>query len=112
MNGESSVETYTRANVEHIHVQDREPVRICCMIQGTQSAALRQPGGVGRGGRWREVQEGGDICIGCLLTQPAPTLCDPMDCSLPGSSLHGTSQARILEWVAMASSRGSSRPRD
>ena len=46
------------------------------------------------------------------LLQSCPTLCDPMDCSLPGSSVHGISQARILEWVAMPSSRGSSRPRD
>ena len=38
-------------------------------------------------------------------------LCDPMDCSLPGSSLHGILQARVLEWVAIAFSRGSSRPR-
>ena len=39
-------------------------------------------------------------------------LSDPMDCSLPGSSVHGILQARILEWVAMPSSRGSSQPRD
>ena len=39
-------------------------------------------------------------------------LCDPMDCSLPGSSVHGILQTRILEWVAMPSSRGSSWPRD
>ena len=36
----------------------------------------------------------------------------PMDCNLSGSSVHGILQARILEWVAMPSSRGSSRPRD
>ena len=40
------------------------------------------------------------------------TLCDPMDCRLPGSSVHGILQARILEWVALPSSRGSSWPRD
>ena len=40
--------------------------------------------------------------------QPCLTLCDPMDCSPPGSSLHGIHHARILEWVAMPSSRGSS----
>ena len=40
------------------------------------------------------------------------TLCDPVDCSPPGVSVHGILQARILEWVAMPSSRGSSRPRD
>ena len=44
--------------------------------------------------------------------QPCPTLCDPTDCSPPGSSVRGISQARILEWVAVPSSRGSSRPRD
>ena len=38
--------------------------------------------------------------------------CDPMDCSLPGSSVHGILQARILEWVAIPFSRGSSRPKD
>ena len=43
----------------------------------------------------------------CLVTQSCLTLCDPMDCSLPGSSVHAIFQARILEWVAMPSSRGS-----
>ena len=46
------------------------------------------------------------------LLQSCPTLCDLMDCSLPGSSVHGIIQARMLEWVAMLSSRRSSRPRD
>ena len=41
-----------------------------------------------------------------------PTLCDPMDCSLPGSSVYGILQARILEWIAISFSRGSSQPRD
>ena len=40
------------------------------------------------------------------------TLCYPMDCSPPGSSIHGIVQARVLEWVAISFSRGSSRPRD
>ena len=39
-------------------------------------------------------------------------LCNPIDCSLPGSSVHGIFQARILEWVAISFSRGSSQPRD
>ena len=42
--------------------------------------------------------------------QSYQTLCDPMDCSLPGSSVHGIPQARMLEWVAIPFSRGSSRP--
>ena len=46
------------------------------------------------------------------VAQSCPTLCDPMDCTLPGSSIHGIFQARILEWVAISFSRKSSRPRD
>ena len=46
------------------------------------------------------------------VAQSCPTLCDPVDCSLPGSSLHGILQARVLEWGAIAFSRGSSWPRD
>ena len=48
----------------------------------------------------------------CSVPQSCPTLCNPMDCRLPGSSVHGILQARIPEWVAMPSSRGSSQPRD
>jgi len=44
--------------------------------------------------------------------QSCPTLCNPMDCSLPGSSVHRILQVRILEWVAISSSRGSSQPSD
>ena len=46
------------------------------------------------------------------LLQSCLTLCNPVDCSLPGSSLHGILQARTLEWVAKTSSRGSSQPRN
>ena len=46
------------------------------------------------------------------VAQSCLTLCNPRDCSLPGSSVHGIFQTRILEWVAISSSRGSSRPRD
>ena len=65
-------------------------------------------------------------CVSCIACRFFPTeplkvkvkslshvqLCDPMDYSLPGSSVHGILQARILEWVAISFSRGSSRPRD
>ena len=51
-------------------------------------------------GKWSEV------------AQSCPTLCDPMDSSLPGSSVHGILQARILEWAAVSFSRRSSRHRD
>ena len=46
------------------------------------------------------------------VAQSCLTLCDPVDCSLSGFSVHGILQARILEWVAISFSRGSSRPRD
>ena len=45
------------------------------------------------------------------LLQSCPALCDPVSCSLPGFSVHGVLQAKILEWVAISSSRGSSQPR-
>ena len=46
------------------------------------------------------------------VAQSCPTLCEPMDCSPPCSSVHGVFQVRVLEWVAISFSRGSSRPRD
>ena len=46
------------------------------------------------------------------VTQLCPTLCDPMDCSLSGSSVHGIFQARVLEWITISFSRGSSWPRN
>ena len=51
-------------------------------------------------------------CVPAQSLRSCVTLCDPMDCSPPGSSVHGILQARILQWVAMPSSRGSSWPRD
>src|SRR5574337_84683 len=51
------------------------------------------------------------LCVHAKSLQSCLILCDPMDCSPPGSSVHGILQVRILEWVAMPSSRGSSQPR-
>ena len=48
----------------------------------------------------------------CSVAKLCPTLCDPMDCSPPGSTVHGILQARILEQVMATRSRGSSQPRD
>ena len=80
------------------------------------SAGNRQEAGrtghpIGRFAIKMSVKEfGGNL----LVTQSCLTLCmsDPLDYSPPGSSDHGISQARILEWVAIPFSRGSSRPRD
>ena len=52
------------------------------------------------------------VCMCAKLLQSCPTLCNPIDYSPPGSTVHRILQARILGWVALSSSRGSSRPRD
>ena len=64
---------------------------------------------------WRQeprMGEGCILCCVCLVAQLCLTLRDPMEWSPPGSSVHGILQARILEWITMPSSRGSSQPRD
>ena len=64
--------------------------------------------------RWTVICPCGGMhaCVCAKSLQSSPTLCDSVDYSLPGSSVHRILQARILEWVAMLSSRGSSWPRD
>ena len=52
------------------------------------------------------------IFLHCMCAQWCPTLCDPMDWGPPGSSIHGIFQARVLEWVGISCSRGSSRPKN
>ena len=63
---------------------------------------------------WEIVEERGGFsfpeCMQAQLSQSSPTICDPMDCSLQGFFVHEILQIRILEWVAMTSSRGSSHP--
>ena len=55
-----------------------------------------------------------ELVFSCVysVTQSCPTLCDPLDCSPPGSSVHEVFQSRVLDWVAISSSKGSSQPRD
>ena len=55
---------------------------------------------------------GNICCFCCRVAKSCPTPCNPMDCCTPGSSVHGISQARILEWVAISFFRGSSQIRD
>ena len=59
----------------------------------------------------RKIRNKGHACKHIKLLESSPSLCDPMDCAPPGSPVHGILQARILEWVVMPSSRGSSQPR-
>ena len=70
---------------------------------------------------WPEILRISEFCnshcylwseVKALVAQSCLTLWDPVNCSLPGSSVHGIIQARILEWVAIPFSRGSSQPRD
>ena len=61
--------------------------------------------------RWLniEISKEMSVCMECVcFAQPCSTLCDPLDCSLPGSSVHRIFQARIVERVAIFPSRGSS----
>ena len=81
-----------------------------CVVQGTKSSANRL---------WDQSWEFGRSMPGLVMkesenevTQLCPTLCDPIDCSPPGSSIHGILQAKILEWVAISFSRGFSFSRD
>ena len=61
---------------------------------------------------WSRLPRPSHIYVCVLVTQSCPTLCDPMDCNLPGSSVHGILQTRILEWVAIYFSRRFSWPRN
>ena len=82
-----------------------------CWPHGKWKDKSTSPGG---GNLWsvsgmcitKEHKKNAEVAQSCL------TLCNPMDCSLPGSSIHGIFQARILEWVAISFSRRSSWPRD
>ena len=60
------------------------------------------------GGGRLGVAQNDCACVRAKLLHPCLTLCDPTDCSLPGSSVPGILQAKILEWVAILSCRGSS----
>ena len=98
--------------------------RVCLTLAMSGQLEVRIMGGeaaVGRAGR-RTLQfvygeSGSSVHIHNLwrarqVSQSCLTLYNPIDCSPPGSSVHGIFQARILQWVAIFSSRGSSRPRD
>ena len=83
----------------------------CKESDTTEQVSLWLSHGVFKG----RVNESEDLCMSEWVSEVAQlylTVCDPMDCSLPRSSVHGSFQARILEWVAISFSRGSSQPRD
>ena len=89
-------------------------------LTGVKSAERRKmaPGPWEVGRSWRALKAvfrygQRSLCSSCcLVAQSCPTFCNPMDCSPPGSSAHATSQARVLEWVAVPFSRRSFQLRD
>ena len=78
-------------------------------LQGVLEGA---PRGYGKGLENEGVREACLSSNSRLVAKKCPTPCHPMACSPPGSSVQGISQARVLEWVAISFSRGSSQPRD
>ena len=93
---------------------------ICGLLPLHHDGSGCQRGGH-KGGAWGQVWKSKwnrhflDVWFACvcfLVTQLYLTLCDPMDCSPPGSSIHGIFQVKVLEWIAIGFSRGSSQPRD
>ena len=96
----------------HFHALEKEMAThssvLAWRIPGTED-----PGGLPSMGLHRVRHDWSYLAAAAAkLFQLSLTLCDPMDCSLPGSSVHGILQVRILEWVAISSSRGSSWARD
>ena len=76
------------------------------------TSGIKSKGGVW-GERWGKAgRSGWSYSVKVLVAESCPTLRDPMDGSPPGSSVHGISQARTLEWAAIPSSRGSSQPKE
>ena len=71
-----------------------------CRLQSMRSQRV--------GHDWSDLAAAAATLIWSEVAQSCPTLCDPMDCSLQGSSVHGIFQARVLEWVAISISMGSS----
>ena len=84
--------------------KDMEKLEPLCIVDGNvkQCNILAVPQKVKHGLSMKKVK--------LLVAQLCPTLCDPVNCSPPGFSVHGILQAKILEWVAIPFSRGSSIP--
>ena len=77
----------------------------CCVVRGFRKGDGMNDKPAPAGKSWY-------LDHACMHAQSYPTLCNLMDCSPPGSSVHGILQERLLEWVTISYSRGSSRPKD
>ena len=113
---------FTEDSVERLLEESRVQLNIsvgvgvCQMGEGKEHSRKKQQPGQGHGDErpWLVPAAAcpGQGVVIVLVAQSCLILCDFMDCSPPGSSVHGILQARILEWVAMPFSRVSSQPRD
>ena len=92
-----------------MHYRSRSPKAFAENVTGNvHSSSLLQMKKLSRDRHWLMLTS---LHV-CSVSQSCLILCDPLDCSPPGSSVHGIFQARIMEWVAISSPRGSSWPRD
>ena len=115
--------------VSNLLVLTSEVFEICliavalCISANTSINCFTGSGEIPNQRAWKFIPERHKYCyvltgmvkwmkVKVLITQSCPALCDPMDCSLPGSSVLGSFQVRILECVTIPFSRGSSQPRD
>ena len=109
----------------YIHITVCIWVLILLVIPGVKSWLIWKDPDAGKDWRQEEKETTEDEMVGWHhwlnghegegegeVAQSCPTLCDPVDCNLLGFSVHGLLQARILEWIGISFSRGSSRPRD
>ena len=91
--------------------------RVCLHVTFQADWNQRKPTFVGQSRDWICSGASQSLCLFSLwkskseIAQSCPTVCDHIDCSLPGSSMHGVFQASVLEWAATSFSRGSSQPR-
>ena len=106
-----SGQKFLRHTLGGSHPTTMRRLRLCSQI----AEMTQPPDKEAARGRKHMLGSAGFLMHACLCAkslQLCLTVCNPMDWSSPGSSVHGILQVRILEWVAMPSSRGSSRPRD
>ena len=123
--------TVLKAHIHGCLIMSQEAALVCCTLKHAAAAKSLQSDSV-RPHRRQSTRPrrpwdspGKNTGVGCRfllqcmkvksereVAQSYLTLGDPMDCSQPGSSIHGIFQARVLEWVAISFSRGSFRPRD
>ena len=90
----------------HTHKPKNEPQWACGWIPFNSTHPASSKASCEEGTFFNLFLNFQEVLVKVLVAQSCSTLCNPVDCSLPGSSVHGISQARILEWVAISFSKG------